>query len=520
MGAYLDLSGRRYPLKEGLTFIGRDETCDIHILDQGLSRHHAMVIKDGETYLLLDYKSRNGVEVNNRRLERAALSAGDVVRMGQHTFTFGIESDAAALAREQSTLFAMLTQQVPAAVAGSADLVGPAQGVRGDTVKKLMTLYQVSKAISSEELDLAKVLNAVMQHALDVIHADRGLIALADEKTGELTVKASRQMGDLMPDGGLSTISRSIVQEAMEKKQGVLTRDAMKDLRFDSSLSIQTFNIRSAMCVPLVARDRLAGILYVDNRIQSETFEEDDLLFLAAFADQAAIAVENARLYAKVQEETRRRTHLQRYFSPAVVEKILSSHEDLGREKIQATVLFSDVRGFTAFSETNTAETVVGVLNDYLEAMSVAIRAEQGTVDKYLGDGIMAVFGAPFPLADGPASAVRAAHRMQREMEALNARWEARGLPCHGIGIGIHTGELIAGNIGSADRIDYTVIGDTVNTTSRLQGVAGPGEVILSQATYEAVADRVDAELLEPVQVKGKREKLRVWRLKGLRDFG
>lgn len=515
VGAYLQLGGRRYPLREGVTFIGRDESCDVQLLDQGLSRQHAVVLKDGDQYVILDFKSRNGIEVNGRRTERAALAAGDVVRMGQQDFTFGLEAPEADLAREQSTIFEMLTQRLPA-VPDAAPPPPPEKGVQGDTVKKLMTLYQVSKAISSE-LDLPRVLAVVMDKTMEVIRADRGLIALVDEETQQLSVRASRHMGDLTPDGGLSMISGRIVKEAMETRKGVLTQDAMADRRFDNSQSIQFFNIRSAMCVPLLSHERLVGVLYVDNRMQSDSFQEGDLLFLTAFADQAAIAVENARLYAKVQEETRRRTHLQRYFSPAVVEKILSTREEIGREKLTATVLFSDIRGFTAFSETQSAETVVGVLNDYLDRMSAAILEERGTVDKYLGDGVMAVFGAPFPLEDGPFAAVRAAFRMQQAMAELNRAWEARGLPAHGVGIGLHTGDLVAGNIGSKDRVDFTVIGDTVNTASRLQGVAGGGEVILSQSTYDAVRDRVDAEPLDPVQVKGKREKLRVYRLKGLR---
>lgn len=517
MNGYLQMGTRRFPLKDGVSFIGRDESCEIHLLDQGLSRQHAFVVKDGERYVILDFKSRNGIEVNGKRVEKASLNVGDVIVMGQHTFTFGKESPAAALHKEQSTVFSMLTQRIqvaPGDPAPQAD--APPAGVQADTVKKLMMLYQVSKTISSE-LEIGKVLQIVMDKSLEVIKADRGLIALSDDK-GELSVRASRSMGDLTPDGGLSMISRKIVQEAIESKKGVLTQDAMSDQRFDSSQSIQVMNIRSAMCVPLMARERLAGILYVDNRIHSESFQEGDLLFLTAFADQAAIAVENARLYATVQEETKRRTNLQRYFSPAVVEKILSTQEDIGHEKLSATVMFSDIRGFTSFSEGNSAEVVVGVLNDYLDRMSQVIRDHQGTVDKYLGDGIMAVFGAPFPLKDGPYAAVRAAFRMQQAMADLNAAWEAKGLPAQGIGIGIHTGELIAGNVGAKDRVDYTVIGDTVNTTSRLQGVAQAGEVILSQATHDAVRERVEVEPLEPVQVKGKREKLKVYKLTGLRE--
>ncbi len=518
MNAYFQMGARRFPLRDGVTFIGRDESCDIHLLDQGLSRQHAFAVKDGERYVLFDFKSRNGMEVNGRKTERAVLEVGDVVVMGRHSFTFGRETPASALHKEQSSVFQMLTQKIqitPGELPAPPDT--PPAGVQAETVKKLMMLYQVSKTISSE-LDLAKVLDIVMDKSLEVIKADRGLIALSDERTGELAVRASRKMGDLTPDGGLSMISRRIVQEAVETKKGVLTQDAMSDQRFDASQSIQVFNIRSAMCVPLLARERLVGVLYVDNRIQSDSFQEGDLMFLTAFADQAAIAVENARLYAKVQEETKRRTNLQRYFSPAVVEKILSSQEGLSQEKLTATVLFSDIRGFTSFSEGNSAELVVGVLNDYLDRMSEVIRDHQGTVDKYLGDGIMAVFGAPFPLKDGPYAAVRAAHYMQKAMSGLNESWQAKGLPAHAIGIGVHTGEMIAGNIGSKDRIDYTVIGDSVNTTSRLQGVAEGGAVILSQATYDEVALRIEADPLEPVQVKGKRDRLKVYRLKGLKE--
>ena len=166
MTAYLQMGSRRFPLRDGLTFIGRDESCDIHLLDQGLSRQHAFVVKDGDRYILLDFKSRNGVEVNGRRAEKSVLNVGDIVSLGQHKFTFGKETTAAALHKEQSTVFSMLTQQVPAA---GADLTPspetPPSGVQAETVKKLMMLYQVSKAVSSE-LDLGKVLQIVMDKAL------------------------------------------------------------------------------------------------------------------------------------------------------------------------------------------------------------------------------------------------------------------------------------------------------------------------------------------------------------------
>jgi adenylate cyclase len=288
------------------------------------------------------------------------------------------------------------------------------------------------------------------------------------------------------------------------------------------------FNIRSAMCVPLLNKQgRMIGCLYVDNRIQSDCFEDDDLRLLSAFADQASIAIENAKLYEKIRHETNVRNNLSRYLSPDLVERLInerSSGAILGGERVEATVLFADIRGFTTFSEKWPSKDVITFLNEYLSRMTRIIFQYKGTLDKYIGDGIMAVFGAPFNPDYAPARAVMAALHMQSEMKSLHKRWAEMGYPPMQIGIGINTGEVTAGNIGFRDedndarsRLDFTVIGDAVNTAARLESIAPGGSILISQATCDQISDRFTVKAEGEKNVKGKSKAVRVYRVTGVK---
>ncbi len=208
-----------------------------------------------------------------------------------------------------------------------------------------------------------------------------------------------------------------------------------------------------------------------------------------------------------------------KYVTKSVVDRILQ-HQDglkLGGEKKVITIFFSDIRGFTPMSEVLSAEEVVHLLNEYFTAMTSIIFKYEGTLDKFMGDAIMAVYGAPIDMPDHAERAVLAALEMSEKMKQLQAKWKTEGKREVNIGIGINTGEAVVGNIGSNERMEYTAIGDNVNLTQRLESVAEKGQILISAATYEKVKHKVTATMLDPIKVKGKTEKVIAYSVEGLK---
>ncbi len=206
---------------------------------------------------------------------------------------------------------------------------------------------------------------------------------------------------------------------------------------------------------------------------------------------------------------------LVRHLSEQVARRIMADPEavNLGGKKVEATVLFADVRGFTRQCEGWPPMEVIATLNQYFEVMVEAILQHQGTLDKFLGDGIMAVFGAPLPQSDHPQRALRCALGMQEAVAVLNRRRAAQGRPQLGLGIGLNSGEVVAGEVGSEQRLEYTVIGQEVNRAFRIQSVAGPGEVVLSEQTRQDLTEPVAWEDLGEVELRGFEAPVRLWRV-------
>src|SRR5258708_14928401 len=281
--------------------------------------------------------------------------------------------------------------------------------------------------------------------------------------------------------------------------------------------------VRSLICVPLRLRERILGALYVDSKYAELQFNEESQNLLHAFADQAAIAIENARLFDEVAESREAEKSVGRMFQkyvPADVVREVLKMKDGGRlsAKLTATVLFSDIRGFTSISEKLPPEDVVGFLNDYLQRMVDIVFDEGGIVDKFVGDSVMAVFGAPVPKPDDAVRAVRAALRMIEEVARFNEQQRRkRGVEVD-VGVGLHTGPLIAGNIGSDRKMEYTVIGDTVNVANRVESLNQKmrTHVLITQQCYEATGRVFAVRELPRMHVKGKTEPLQVYEV--LRD--
>ncbi|OGU34554.1 MAG: hypothetical protein A3K13_04190 [Gemmatimonadetes bacterium RIFCSPLOWO2_12_FULL_68_9] len=270
-------------------------------------------------------------------------------------------------------------------------------------------------------------------------------------------------------------------------------------------------SVRSAMGAPLMSsQGSVLGLLYVDSLTATHAFTSDDLDFLIAFSGVASVAIENGQLADHIRREALVLSNFQRYFSPDLAKQIAEHGEEvkLGGQKRDVVILFSDIRGFTSMSEKMEPDDVALLLREYFTEMVEIIFRHGGTLDKFIGDAIMALWGAPFASEDDADKAMRAAIDMQRKLVELNQHWAQTGKPSVQIGIGINFGQVFAGNIGSEQRLEYTVLGDAVNTASRLCSKAGKGEIIISEPLHTRLKFPPQVEAREPLELKGKSQRV------------
>jgi adenylate cyclase len=364
---------------------------------------------------------------------------------------------------------------------------------------RLETLARVIHVVSSiPRVDT--VLEILMDHLIELVGAERGFIMLVDPASGALEFRTARNFAreNLYEDG--FQVSRSIVFEAFRSRQPVLTSDAQADERFRDAPSIHQFGVRAVMCAPVLYHGRCTGVLYVDNRMRLGAFEQEDLLFLQAFAHQAGAALEQARL---AEERNRTRELFTRYVSPEVVEQILARPDQaLCAERRRVTVMFCDVRGFSGMAERLPPEELLAVLNGYFEQMTECVFAHRGTLLSYIGDGLLVVFGAPLAASDSEARALRCARDMARTAAAIP-------MP---IAIGIATGEAVVGDLGTPRRREYTVLGDAVNVAARLEKLTKKFDVsiLCDEETWRA-AGLEGGRALGVELLPGKSRPVPVW---------
>ena len=505
---------------------------------------------------------------------------------------------------------------------------------------KLLALAGTIQAVNSS-LELDEVLQLVMDTIIRLTEAERGFLMLRDSH-GDMVIRVARNWEQESLNPSEFAISRTVIQRVMDGCEPVLTTNAQEDPRFGGHESIVAYNLRSILCVPLKAKSDLIGVIYADNRIRSGIFTEAEKELLSIFADQAAIAIENARLFASVRhtlaevtelknlmdnifasiasgvltadvkdqitlcnraaesilgqtiaqlvgqkiedvlpslagelephlasvrendkamvgleithqhpergqqdwrlnlsplkdaeqatqgvaivlddmtEHNRLEAHrrlLERMVSPAVIDQIDPDSLQIGGQEREITVLFADIRGFTGFSEKQSPAELVSILNRYLAAGAEAVLAEKGTVDKFLGDAVMAWFNAPLPQPDHTLRAVKAAISLRQAVEELHAE-----LPPEAhlsFGVGIHYGKAVLGWIGTQKRLEYTAIGDCVNTAKRIQENAAKAQILITKEAYLRVKDEVEAVALPPLSVKGKTAAVEVYEVVGLKS--
>jgi len=368
--------------------------------------------------------------------------------------------------------------------------------------RKLALLLDVAKGLGRAG-EVEPLLERVVGYAFETLDADRAAILLArdGDDAGSLSTAVARDRwgGDLTAGTGATRdVPRSIVRAALERRAALLSVNAAADPRFGGQ-SVLHQRVRSAMCAPLLGSDAAPlGVLYVDSAAPDRTFGEEDLDFLSAFAGIAAAALETARLGERLRREAVSRGNFERYFAPPVAARIARSSEFArpGGERRPVTVLFGDVRGFTKLAASAAPDAVAATISAFLSAMVECVFHHGGTLDKFIGDAVMAQWGAPEAEPDDADRAMRAALDMLDALDVLNARRHEEGHAPLAMGIGLSHGEVFAGNIGSERRLEFTVLGDAVNQASRLCDAAGPDEILLTDALRRVLREPPPMRLL------------------------
>lgn len=382
--------------------------------------------------------------------------------------------------------------------------------------ERLRLSYELSREVGAER-DLQRVLEKILAKLVNFVRADRGVILLRDASE-ELSPRAS-----LRRDGGKDEIrlSRTILEHVVRERAAVLTHDAAMDFANATGKSMVLNSITSAIVVPLIVShhsgDRVLGVLWLDSASLAH-FQPKDLTMLSAVAYQAATFIENNMLGVQVEREIVQRERFSRLLSPNVAERVISGELEVkpgGQRMENCSVMNTDIRGFTSLSEQTSPEQLVEWLNGYFELMVDTLFKHDGTLDKFMGDGLLAVWGAPVGHKDHASRSVDSALEMLQLLEGFNAHRVQRREPALAVGIGIHTGPLVAGYIGSSRALSYTIIGDTVNTSARLCSAAKGGQLIVSEPVLAALGEGYDVIELAPAKLKGKEKPLRVFEVRG-----
>ena len=532
------------PLSGDEITLGRSENCDIVLVADEVSRNHARLVRRGDAYALFDLKSMNGTYVNRQRIVERILSHQDeiwfgskcrlvylddtqfgreeIVKEGGGQHNHKLERDVERIREEMDRLGDSMTflggqtmledeNQQAAAQAQAADVVRMSRAYR-----RLEALHKASQVMASA-FDLRERLAKMLDLIMAVLGADRGFVILRDKEGENLNVKVARQMGKEL---AASSPSMGIAGRAAMDGVPVLMANRDTDLEFGMRDSIIMSAIRTAMCAPLKIETRTLGSIYVDSQHGDLAFSEEDLELFCSLASQAAMAIDNVQLHDQVVEAEKKRLNFSRFLPHAIVEKIMDDDTtlELGGQKTTATTMFCDIRGSSKLAETLSPQQLVNLLNDHFTAMTEIVFEHQGTLDKYIGDEIMAIFGAPIPTGDDAYNAICAAIALQQRAAELNQARRADNRPLIEIGIGIDTGEVIAGYIGSPMRMDYTVVGDRVNTAKRFCDMASAGKVVVGEETWRAVHDRVHGIPIGEVKLKGKQEAVHAYEILSLKQ--
>ncbi len=556
-------------LVPGMTLsIGRAKENDIVLNDRRVSRKHAFIAAENGAFKIVDgsiedgqlKRSVNHVFVNGSPMLEKPLEQGDAIVIGESRLEFHRQTAPEAHAVPATPTPSLGNTPIIATAVRQAPTVAqmPTKSIDFDDNPLGQTQMQISaheiigrqshismesafataeevkdlrrKAKTLELLyEMSKALGTIFDHqaifdkATDLIFrgspADRVVALLADEtldgrildySLNPISVKTRDEKNQ--QDTSALTISRTITQKVMREKIALLSQDATTDEQFSGAESIVSQGVRSTICAPLITESNVHGVLYADRLDPFAAFSPDHLELISAVAAQTAVTVETVKAHKRLAREEVARANYSRFMPEYVVKQLLDNPASfkLGGVNQKITVLFADIRGFTSISEKENPEKIVGLLNKFFSVMTEIIFENGGTLDKYIGDGLMALFGAPTASEEDALNSIKAAVTMQKKLAELNNELRSEGFPQISMGIGLHTGVATIGYIGSDRRSEYTAIGDTVNLASRLQSNAGGGEILMSDATSEACGNRIPFTQREPLVVKNRTQPVNV----------
>jgi len=524
------------PLDRPEVVMGRGPECQLQLTDYGISRQHAKVTRDADGYVCIDLNSRNGTRVNGARITQVVLTDGDEITLGKFPLHFRrqlsekiVVSEGRPITEGGATVIRSVSELqdlMPGLLGGTGTAApsrpgtGPAPARDMAALEKsnriLLALGQLARDLittQSQEDLLDKIMTLIFEH----IPAERGFLMLVEDEGRDLVPKIVKHRDENATGKQGVTVSRTIVDKVLKDKVAIYSLDAGAD--FGGKESIAAARIRSFMCAPLWNQNRVIGLVQLDSSNLSQ-FSPSELDLLSAISNYAAVGIEQARLNRRIQEEQKAKSKLERYHSAAVIKRILSTGDSstagvtLDVQEAECSILFADIVGFTSMSEHMEPRQVALVLNDFFSRMTDIIFQYEGTLDKYIGDEIMAIFGAPIPYGDHATRAIKAAQAMRKAQDEANqsrvpeARLAFRAA--------INSGHVVAGDIGSIKRMEYTVLGNAVNVASRLvKATQDSGKIIIGQPTYELVKDHFNIAALGSVKLKGLREEMLFYEVLG-----
>ncbi len=526
-------TSREVPLTKDSLCIGRTPENDIELKDSLISRRHTSIVKKADKFVVYDLGSSNGTFVNRERVEMKALQNGDVIRIGDteiHYLEDGAKAPTSVPRLEDRPAADGVSSQIVKAVDEiaehySIDISGPlSKGLSLKEIRKdesseraardstmFFILFQVGKALSTAA-SLDEMLRIATRLIFEVVKAERGVILLRESERGEVAPRLAYHRTRGFMDGKDIPISRTITSQVVNDKVSIITSDALQDPRFMQGLSIVQYNIRSALCVPLWEEKRVYGALYLDNLAKSYAFTKEDLELMTAIANLIAIRIRQEETQERLRKEEMLRTNLSKYHSPDVVNMLMTRGGDVGLEvtEREVSVTFMDVEASTRLAETQTASDVARLLNEFFLMATNAVFEHKGHVNKFIGDEVMAIFNAPLDMQNHAVAAVHACVSMLQSLKKFN---EANPDRKFNVRCAVNSGPAVAGNVGTPTRMEYTVLGDTVNVAARLSKFPQVNSVVVGARTYELVKDAFKAKDLGETVLKGKEKALRAYEI-------
>ena len=495
-------------LNKDVITVGKLSGNDLQLGDNSVSRNHCKFERVKNDYKIIDLGSTNGTYVNGKRITEKKLELGDNITIGRTILKFQ------AVAKKES--YTDVDDQKISMVIPLSDqlLVKEEKKLEVEKLNFLASLTALGKdliASTTLEDSFEKIGNLIFEF----LEPKRLFIFFYNEQQDDLDLKYCQTKKEKKVDK--VNISKTIAMKAIKEKVAILSSNTQDDDRFDGAQSIIMYGITSAISVPLWTQSSIYGLIYLDTTEFDKMFKESDLAMLSIIANFAGLSIEGINNLNRLNREKKIRSRLERYHSPAVVSRIMESHDSSTLEmnmykETEASVLFMDIVGFTTKVEHMNPVEIGVFLNHLFSEMTEVVFNHNGTLDKYIGDCIMAVFGVPFEMSNHAELAIFAGLDMIEKLEEMND-----SLPASEkikIRIGINSGKLVAGDFGSPKRLDYTVIGNAVNIASRLESsVAGPNEIVISQATFELTKDSFECEILGDKKLQGLSKPVKTYKV-------